>query len=264
MAAARQATVSTFDPSARNRLLLEQLPQVRSIARRIHSRLPKSVALEDLVHSGVLGLIDALAKYDQGKNVHLHSYAKFRIRGAILDSLRDLDWGPRDLRHKARRLEQAQQKLEAERGRAAIEPELAAEMGMDLEEFHRFLGDLHAVDLESLEPGIQNLSSASQQDPFHICLFLEMKTLLSRAVGALPAKERRVLAFYYFEEKTMKEIGVALRVGESRISQIHSAALVRVRARIREMMESHPSVPSVLLIISIFSRREDFLKPLAE
>jgi RNA polymerase sigma factor for flagellar operon FliA len=237
----------------RNRLLLEQLPQVRSIARRIHGNLPKSVALEDLVQSGVLGLIDALEKYDPAKNVHLHSYAKFRIRGAILDSLRDLDWGPRDLRNKARRMEQAHQKLEAGRGCAATEPELAAEMGMDLEEFYRFLGDLNAVDLESLDAdGLR--AGEEKEDPFHICLFIEMKSLLSRAMGALPAKERRVLALYYFEDKTMKEIGATLGVGESRVSQIHSSTVARVRARIRELMtrgkrpRSHDSSASLRFI----------------
>ena len=111
-------------------LLLEQLPQVKYIARRIHERLPQHVSFDDLVHAGIVGLIDAMHKFDPGKNVRFASYAKFRIRGAILDSLRDMDWSPRDLRRKARRLEAAMQKLQTELGHSATEPELAQVMGM--------------------------------------------------------------------------------------------------------------------------------------
>src|SRR5450755_145719 len=144
MNAAQKAyeTVAHIDEEERNRLLLEQLPQVRYIARRIHDRLPQSVCLDDLIHAGVLGLMDALHKYDPSKNVQLKSYAKFRIRGSILDSLRGLDWSPRDLRRKARLMETAHRKLKLEFGRAATEPELAAKMGIELEEFYIFLRDL--------------------------------------------------------------------------------------------------------------------------
>src|SRR5450755_3363239 len=144
MNAAQKAyeTVAHIDEEERNRLLIEQLPQVKYIARRIHDRLPQSVSLDDLVHAGVIGLIDALNKYDPAKNVQLKSYAKFRIRGAILDSLRGLDWSPRDLRRKARQMEVAHRKLKLELGRAASETELAAEMGIELEEFYIFLRDL--------------------------------------------------------------------------------------------------------------------------
>lgn len=126
----------------RNRALMEHLPQVRYIARHIHDRLPQHVSLEDLVHAGILGLIDAMQKYDGNKNVQFKTYAKFRIRGAILDSLRELDWGPRDLRRKARRLEEVASRLGSELGRSASEPELAAEFGVSLEEFQHMLGEL--------------------------------------------------------------------------------------------------------------------------
>jgi RNA polymerase sigma factor for flagellar operon FliA len=240
-------TVAHIDEEERNRLLLEQLPQVRYIARRIHDRLPQSVCLEDLVHAGVLGLIDALHKYDPSKNVQLKSYAKFRIRGAILDSLRGLDWSPRDLRRKARQMETAHRKLKLELGRAASEPELALEMGMELEDFYIFLRDLRGLDLGSLtaetsEDGYEAAVPASQttkpeDDPFHICLKSEMKGLLAAAIAELPEKERQVLAFYYYEELTMKEIGQVLGVGESRVSQIHSAAVVRLRAAMKDTLE---------------------------
>jgi RNA polymerase sigma factor for flagellar operon FliA len=245
MNAAKKAyeTVSHIDEEERNRLLLEQLPQVRYIARRIHDRLPQSVCVEDLVHAGVLGLIDALAKYDPAKNVQLKSYAKFRIRGAILDSLRGLDWSPRDIRRKARQMETVHNQLKAQFGRAATEPELAAAMGLELEEFYIFLRDLRGLDLgslqaESSEEGHQSAALASlatdpEDDPYHLCLKSEMKEKLTEAISELPEKERQVLALYYYEELTMKEIGQVLGVGESRVSQIHSAAVVRLRAGMR-------------------------------
>src|SRR5271169_114082 len=126
-----------IDPEERQRLLLENLTEVRYIARRIHDRLPSHVPFDDLVHAGILGLIDAVDKYDPGKNVLLKSYARFRIRGAILDSLRQMDWSPRNLRRQARRIEEAHRELAAELGRAASEPELAMRMGLGLEEYQQ-------------------------------------------------------------------------------------------------------------------------------
>src|SRR3989454_11904790 len=134
-----QAYTAWQDEAQRERLLMLQLPQVRYIARRIHERLPRHVPLEDLVHAGVVGLIDALHKYDRNKHVQFGSYAKFRIRGAILDSLREMDWSPRDLRRKARRLQEAHSSLSGVLGRSPTEPELAAELGMDLHNFQALL-----------------------------------------------------------------------------------------------------------------------------
>ena len=130
---------------------MEQLPQVRYIARRIHDRLPAHIPLDDLVQAGILGLIEALHKFDPSKNVELKTYAKHRIQGAILDSLRDLDWSPRPLRKKARQLEQAHQRLRAQLGRAATETELAMELGMELRQLQHLLGDLRGLDLGSLQ-----------------------------------------------------------------------------------------------------------------
>src|ERR1043165_412125 len=131
--------MTTVDEEERDRVVLEHLPQVRSIARRIHERLPQHVPLEDMVHAGVLGLIDAYQKYDSSKNVQFHSYAAFRIRGAILDSLRELDWSPRELRRKARQVEEAALRLSQELGRAATDIEIADRMEMPLQEFQKLL-----------------------------------------------------------------------------------------------------------------------------
>ena len=243
-------TVSNVDPEEFERLLMKRLPQVHYIARRIRERLPQHVALEDLVQAGTLGLIDALHKYDPSKNVQLKSYAKFRIRGAILDSLREMDWSPRDLRKKARRVEQAQHELKAQLGRTPTKPEIAIEMGIDLDELHRVLSDLRGLDLGSLqaqssEDGSEEelcryLPNALEDGPFYLCLRSEMKELLARAIGELPPQERQVLALYYFEELTMKEVGAVLGVGESRISQIHSGALLRVRAQMQPLPDPFP------------------------
>jgi RNA polymerase sigma factor for flagellar operon FliA len=233
-----------MDAEARQRLLEEQLPQVRFIARRIHDRLPAHVALEDLVHAGILGLMDAIEKFDPGKHVQLQSYAKFRIRGAILDSLRELDWSPRDLRKKARRLEQVERDCRSQLGRAPTETELALGMGMELQEFQTFLGDLRGLDLGSLQGGVDETGGSEWSevevrdpgpDPFQIFAHGEARQKLLQALDELPARERQVLALYYYEELTMKEIGAVLGIGESRVSQVHSVALVRLRSRITEL-----------------------------
>ncbi len=240
-------SVSHLESADQEHLLLEQLPQVRYIARRIHDRLPSHIQLDDLVQAGIMGLIEALHKYDPAKNVELKTYAKHRIQGAILDSLRDLDWSPRPLRKKARQLEQAHQQLRARLGRPATEPELAVELGIELRELQRLLGDLRGLDLGSLqdeftESGQERESLAAKQegvaeDPFARCLQGELRELLARAVNELQPRERQVLSLYYYEELTMKEVGAVLGVGEARVSQIHSAALVRLRARMRDILE---------------------------
>jgi RNA polymerase sigma factor for flagellar operon FliA len=236
------------DPEERERLLLEHLPQVKYIARRIHDRLPAQVPLEDLVHAGVVGLIDAVEKFDPGKNVQLKSYAKFRIRGAILDSLREMDWSPRHLRRQARRIEEAHRDLKLRLGRVASEPELAVELEMSLEDFQHLLGELRGLDLGSLQAESTDSKSddevvsyqpgGADKDPFYLCLRTEMKSLVGSALEDLDEKERQVVTLYYLEELTMKEVGVVLGVGESRVSQIHSVALVRLRARMDEILRS--------------------------
>lgn len=233
----------------RQRLLAEQLPQVRYIARRIHERLPRHVPLEDLVHAGVVGLIDALQKFDRTKHVQFGSYAKFRIRGAILDSLREMDWSPRDLRRQSRRLEQAHSKLRMELGRNPTEPELALELALPLPELYKLLSEINTLEVGSLrivsaidgkeEDLTEYLSSASDESPLVQVMRSETRELLLRAIAGLPEKERQVLSLYYFEELTMKEVGTMLGVGESRISQIHSIAVFRLRTRMAELTKAN-------------------------
>ena len=260
-------TASHMNEAQREKILLEHLPQVQFIARRIHDRLPPQVLLEDLVHAGIIGLIDAVKKYDPSKNVQLKHYAEFRIRGAILDSLRQVDWSPRALRRQARRLEQAVLSCKAKLGRDPTEPEIAAELQISLENLQQLLGDLRGLDVGSLqadagegaeEEGAQHRSDREEESPYHQTLRSEMNGLLESAIGELPERERQVLALYHFEELTMKEVGDVLGIGESRVSQIHTAALIRLRARMREMLEANPrrspSAPNTNVSAPIFPR----------
>jgi RNA polymerase sigma factor for flagellar operon FliA len=222
----------------RDRLLLEHLPTVRYLARRIHERLPQHVELEDLVSAGVVGLIDAFSKFDHTKKVQFKSYAQFRIRGAILDSLRTLDWSPRELRRKGRAVEEAIRSVTHKLGRVPTEPEIAREMDLGLVEYQQLLGELKGLEIGSLhmerteDSGDEELSyipGSPEDDPLFHCLQGEMKQHLADAIEELPEKERMVLTLYYYEELTMKEIGLTLGVVESRVSQIHSSAVVRLR-----------------------------------
>jgi FliA/WhiG family RNA polymerase sigma factor len=190
-------------------------------------------------------VVDVYVNYDQAKHVQFGSYAKFRIRGAILDSLREMDWSPRDLRRKARRLEEANHALRARLGRNPSEVELAAELGIDLHGLQILLGEIDGLEVGSLrvqsprdgkeEDLCEYLPDDPEETPLLLCLRSEMKDLLACAIEELPEKERQVLALYYYEELTMKEVGVVLGVGESRVSQIHTMAVVRLRARLSEV-----------------------------
>ena len=222
----------------RDLLLMEHLPTVRYLARRIHERLPQHVELDDLVSAGIVGLIDAFSKFDHKKKVQFKSYAQFRIRGAILDSLRTLDWSPRELRRKGRAVEEAIRSVTQRVGRAPSEQEIAKEMELTLSEYQLLLGDLKGLEIGSLhierseDSGDEELAyipGSPEDDPLFRCLKGEMKQRLADAIDDLPEKERMVLTLYYYEELTMKEIGVTLGVVESRVSQIHSSAVVRLR-----------------------------------
>lgn len=238
----------------REKLVLEHLPEVRYIARRIHERLPVQVPFEDLVHAGIIGLMEALQRFDPKKQVHLKSYAKFRIRGAILDSLRTTDWSPRSLRKQARTVESAYLALSSELGRAPSETEIANRLGMELLAFQQLLGDLHGLNMGSLqalanedvpdEEACIYQPNGPDEDPFFQCLQSELRSQLSEAMNTLDDKERQVLGLYYFDELTMKEVGATLGITESRVSQIHSLALLRLRTRIQELLRSRTGAVS--------------------
>jgi RNA polymerase sigma factor FliA len=240
-------TVEDGSATERDLLLMEHLPTVRYLARRIHERLPQHVELDDLVSAGVVGLIDAFSKFDHTKKVQFKSYAQFRIRGAILDSLRTLDWSPRELRRKGRAVEEAIRSVTQRVGRAPSEQEIAKEMELSLAEYQLLLGDLKGLEIGSLhierseDSGDEELAyipGAPEDDPLFRCLKGEMKQRLADAIDELPEKERMVLTLYYYEELTMKEIGLTLGVVESRISQIHSSAVLRLRSALASLRRS--------------------------
>lgn len=229
---------ASLTPEKRDTLLLEHMSAVRYIARRIRERLPQHVELDDLMSAGVIGLMDAFNKFDTGKNVQFKSYAQFRIRGAILDSLRELDWSPRELRRKGRAIEEAISTLTGQLGRAPSEPEIAIQLKMTLESFQQLLGDLKGLEIGTLhternedagDEEINYIAAPEADDPFLQCMKSEMRGRLADAIEELPEREKLVLSLYYFEELTMKEIGIAIGVVESRVSQIHSAAVLRLR-----------------------------------
>ena len=251
--ARRIAAAANYPPSAgatavltgeQERVLLEHLPIVRFLARRIHERLPQHVDIEDLVSAGVVGLMDAFAKFDPDKKVQFRSYAQFRIRGAILDSLRTLDWSPRELRRKGRAVEEAIRVLTARLGRAPGEAEIAAAMGIGLEDYQQLLGDLKGLEIGTLhlersensgEEELAYVPGRPDEDPLFRCLRGELEERLADAIANLPDRERLVMTLYYYEEMTMREIGLALGVVESRVSQVHASAVVHLRAALRDL-----------------------------
>jgi len=251
--ASRRVAAANYPPSAggaavltgeQERVLLEHLPIVRFLARRIHERLPQHVDIEDLVSAGVVGLMDAFAKFDPEKKVQFRSYAQFRIRGAILDSLRTLDWSPRELRRKGRAVEEAIRILTARLGRAPGEAEIAAEMGIGLDDYQQLLGDLKGLEIGTLhlersensgEEELAYVPSRPDEDPLFRCLRGELEERLGDAIANLPDRERLVMTLYYYEEMTMREIGLALGVVESRVSQVHASAVVHLRAALRDL-----------------------------
>jgi RNA polymerase sigma factor FliA len=253
-----------LDDAERERLLIEHLPQVHFVARRIHLRLPQHVLLEDLVHAGILGMIDAVRKYDPSKNVQLKHYAEFRIRGAILDSLRLVDWSPRALRRQARRMEQAASRCQVRWGHDPSETELAEEMQVSLATLQRLQRDLRGLEVGSLQAETDNgaerevvdaRAATEDENPYYQALRAERKQLLQRAIDELPSREREVLALYDLQELTMKQVGARMHIGESRVSQIHTAALSRLReslallrsreASAKRTMRSPPRAASV-------------------
>ncbi|MGD0940398.1 MAG: FliA/WhiG family RNA polymerase sigma factor [Terracidiphilus sp.] len=224
------------------RVLLEHLPIVRFLARRIHERLPQHVEIEDLVSAGVVGLMDAFSKFDPAKKVQFRSYAQFRIRGAILDSLRTLDWSPRELRRKGRAVEEAIRVLTARFGHAPNEAEVAAEMAIGLDEYQQLLGDLKGLEIGTLhiernedsgEEELAYVPGRPDEDPLFRCLRSELEERLTDAIQNLPDRERLVMSLYYYEEMTMREIGLALGVVESRVSQVHASAVVHLRTALK-------------------------------
>lgn len=237
----------------REAAILQYAPLIKYIAHRLAMRLPPHISIEDLVSAGVLGLMDALDKYDPKKKVQFKTYAEFRIRGAMLDELRSLDWVPRSIRQKSTQLEKTLARLEKDKGGAVEDEEVASEMGLSLEAYYDLLNEIKGVSLLDLEEIHQKLSDLSEEDPLgffedepdHDPLeklrVEELKGILARAIETLSPKEQQVLSLYYYEELTLKEIGEVLGYTESRICQIHGKAILKLRAKLRAYWEDGPN-----------------------
>lgn len=227
-----------LSPEEREALILEHLPQVRLIARRIHDRLPESVSLEDLISTGVLGLIAAIDRFDPSQNVKLKTYAEYKIKGAILDSLRGLDWAPRQQRRRAKQIEAAICAAEQRLRRTPTEEEVAAELGQTIEEYHNWLVDARGLTLGSLETAtgdeenrdlLKYVSDDQESWPSRVLERSELQKLLAAAIEKMPQIEKMVLSLYYHEELTLREIAKIVKLHESRISQLKTQAILRLR-----------------------------------
>jgi RNA polymerase sigma factor for flagellar operon FliA len=235
----------------RNEIVLRELPQVYYIAARIRDRLPKNIDMEDLVQAGVMGLIDACRNYDSAKEAQFSTFAKFRIRGAILDSLRMLDWGSRTLRKKGREITSCIAKLEARLGRQPLEEEIVYEMHIDLNELHSTMTQLDGLFLVAQRSSpsndspesydfIESAPSTNEDNPFDLCLKGEKREQIAAAISEMSEREQMILSLYYKEEMTMKEISQVMHIAVSRVSQIHAAAMVKLRSSLRYLHEGQP------------------------
>jgi RNA polymerase sigma factor for flagellar operon FliA len=232
----------------RNDLVMRELPQVYYVAARIHERLPKHVEIEDLVQAGVLGLLDACRNYDSSKDAQFSTFAKFRIRGAILDSLRKLDWGSRTLRRKGREIATTVSKLESKLGRQPLEEEIANDLHMRLDELQSTMTQLDGLYLVGQQTNssqdhaesydlIESAQGTEENNPFELCLEGERREELAKAVSKMSEREQLILSLYYQEELTMKEISQVVGIVVSRVSQIHAAAMVKLRASLSHLRE---------------------------
>jgi len=230
----------------RDQLIMKYVPLVKNVVGRITARLPSHVVdREDLIHVGVIGLMSALEKYDANRNVQFETYARFRIRGAVLDEMRSRDWVPRSTRSKDNKLEAAFEKLQRKLGRSPDEEEVAEFLKMTMDEYFQLLDESRCISMISSEdlPG-DYLDSLSREEmletidhgnPLELLKSSELRDGMKRAVNQLPEKERLVLALYYYEELTMKEIGKVLNLTESRVCQLHTQAILRLRGVTRHL-----------------------------
>ena len=235
----------THDTELRDELILEYAQLVKLVAGRLSMYLGYNVEYDDLVGYGIFGLIDAIDKYDYGKNVKFETYASLRIRGAILDQIRKMDWIPRSLRKKQKKINAAMDAIEAKTGRTSTDEELAAELGISIEELNNWQGQTKMSNLISLdeyteegsESGIQAVNNTRFETPEDVVEKEELKKMLVEALDLLTEKEKNVVTLYYYEDLTLKEISLVLNVSESRVSQLHTKALNKMRKKLGDYME---------------------------
>jgi len=232
------------DSGARDALILNYSPLVKYVAGRLASSLPQTVDTADLISYGIFGLIDAIEKFDLERAIKFETYAIARIRGAIIDELRAMDWVPRSVRSRAREIEQSYIALENSLRRVPTDGEVASHMGVTIKDFHGILTKLSYTSVVSFEElwvggerdegqsALGSIKDERAEDPVAIFESVEIKDILAGAIERLPEREKTVIALYYYEGLTLKEIGQVLGVTESRVSQLHTKAVLRLRARL--------------------------------
>jgi RNA polymerase sigma factor for flagellar operon FliA len=227
---------STVDPKVKDEIIIEYAPLIKYIAQKIASRLPSNIELDDLISCGVIGLMDAIEKFDPSRDNKFKTYAEFRIRGGILDELRAQDWVPRSIREKAKIVEKAYAKLESELGRAATDEEMCKELSMSQDEFYDLLNKSKSVSLMNIE----DVAIMSKGDRRLMTSLMENSRNANpfNAVNYKNAKERLVLSLYYYEDLNLKEIGQVLDVTESRVSQLHTQAILKLKVKLKVVFES--------------------------
>jgi len=243
LAAARPRPPAKKRPATSEKLIHEYLPYVKRIVQRIANHLPASVDVEDLMNVGVMGLIQAVDRFDPKRDNKFMTYAIFRIKGAVLSELRSRDFLSRSSRRKLRELEHTCQRMEQRLGRDVEDDEVAEELGIDLDELHRTkqMSSISFISFEELglssrdeKEKMVNFLIHNEEDALAQTRLRELKTALARAIEQLPEKERLVMSLYYLEELNMKEAGEVLHITESRVSQIHSQAIMRLRKKLRK------------------------------
>ncbi|MEE8484468.1 MAG: FliA/WhiG family RNA polymerase sigma factor [Nitrospinota bacterium] len=248
-----KAGIKLGTPEA-DRLIIEYSPLIKFVAQRIAMRLPPHIELDDLTSAGVMGLIDAISKFDPSKETQFKTYAEIRIRGAILDELRALDWVPRSVRQKATELSGAFNAVEQRVGRGASDEEVAEELGIGLDALHKQLNDAKGMPIVSIEDlgGTGNdgesrnimevIAGGTDTDPQMLAHINEVREIIGRAIDQLPEKERLLVSLYYYEELTMKEIGEVLGITESRVSQLHTRAVMRLRGKLMRFLHDKEDI----------------------
>jgi len=237
----------TQDPKIRETLIKKYAPLVKYVAGKVAVGMPQNVEFDDLVSYGTFGLLDAIEKFDPGKDVKFKTYAMTRIRGAIFDELRNIDWIPRSVRQKAKQIEKVIIELENKLGRTVDDEEIAAELDISLEEFHSMVSKISGTSLVSLNDVwhnsddsddlsfIETVEASANTNPDIMVEREEIKGLIIDAIKKLPDREKKVVVLYYYEDLTLKEIGEVLEVTESRVSQLHTKAIMRLRGRLAQM-----------------------------
>ncbi len=230
----------TGDPAAKEKLIIEYTGVVKYIAGRLSIYFGSNVEYDDLIGYGIFGLIDAVEKFDLSKGVKFETYASLRIRGAIIDSIREMDWVPRTLRQKNKEIERVYSELENEFGRSATDKEVADRLGISIKELNKLLGELNLSSMVSLEEfleqnyemDVKTAPISRDERPEGYLEMTELREILSDAIGKLPEKERLVVSLYYFNDLTLKEISAIMKVSESRISQLHTKGILRLKGKL--------------------------------